>query len=171
MSTDQQIEQEIVAKGLTAPRVTLAEIDALCDSISIRTHRFEGTNVMVAIALLPDGYMIGHGFSACVSGANFDEQTGFKVSKQHALENARSKLWENERYLLRARLAAEPADFIGRLDQEITQLQERHDKLAAFLADDSAVSNIDFAQEELLTAQLSFMQDYLKTLQQRRALL
>lgn len=96
-----EIEQEIKDKGLTAPRVELAQIEALLATVTVKTQRVEGTNVIFGAALLPDGYMLGSGYSACVSDANFNEATGVKIATRNALADAEKKAWQLEGYLLR----------------------------------------------------------------------
>lgn len=102
--SEQAIELEIQAKGLIAPRITPQHIDALMDSLTFKTHVFEGTTNTVAIALLPCGFSVGFGQSACVSLANFNAEIGEKIAIANAKAAARDKLWELEGYLLRNRL-------------------------------------------------------------------
>jgi hypothetical protein len=104
--TDQAIEQEIQAKGLTAPRVTPAQIDAMVASLTYKTHVFEGTTNTVAMAFLPNGFSVGIGQSASVSLENFNAEIGAKVAIANAEVAARNKLWELEGYVLKQRLSA-----------------------------------------------------------------
>lgn len=105
-TTDVDVESEIVAKGLTAPRVTPDHIDQLHCSLQVLTHHFPGTTCTVAVAALPDGFVAGVGHSACISATNFDADVGEQIAKRNALNAAREKLWELEGYALRERLAA-----------------------------------------------------------------
>lgn len=97
MLTESQIEEEIKAKGLTAPRLTPSAIDA-----AIRETNYwvvPGTTCTVAALTLQNGFVvIGH--SAAASPSNFDEELG----KQIAFRNAREKIWQLEGYLLRDKL-------------------------------------------------------------------
>lgn len=102
---DTEVEREIQAKNLNAPRVTKEHIDALCESLTVQTHHFEGTTVTVAFAFLPDGFAVGRGESACVSLANFNAELGARMASDNALNDARERLWELEGYALRDRLA------------------------------------------------------------------
>lgn len=104
-TSDVAIESEIVAKGLTAPRVTPEHIDQLHCGLQVLTHHFPGTTCTVAIAALPDGFVAGVGHSACISIENFDADVGASIAKRNALNAAREKLWELEGYALRERLA------------------------------------------------------------------
>lgn len=108
MMDSKQVEQMCVDKGLDAPRVTRDQIEALKATITVKVQRVEGTNVMVAVALLPDGFMVGYGFSACVSGTNFDEEIGRGVSTRNAMADAEKTLWAFEGYLLRHTIANTP---------------------------------------------------------------
>ena len=99
MSKDEaQIEAEIQAKGLNAPRLTPMLID---DTIrSEQYHVFPGTTMTVCALTLRNGYIVT-GESAAVSTQNFDAAIGRKIAR----ENARNKIWALEGYLLRQTLA------------------------------------------------------------------
>lgn len=99
------LELEIQAKGLTAPRVTPAEIDAMMERVIYRSTGFEGTTSIIVAAFLDSEFYLGCGHSACVSKDNFDPEIGFNIAKRSAEKIARDKLWELEGYLLRERLA------------------------------------------------------------------
>lgn len=116
---DKEIEQEIQAKGLTAPRVTLADIE----SVIAREYYFTGdqirtTPVMglawsaiqsaditplscltLCVLMLKNGFTVT-GESACASPENFDAKLGRKIARQKAID----KVWELEGYLLKERL-------------------------------------------------------------------
>jgi hypothetical protein len=109
MSNEQEIEQEIQDKGLTAPRVTPEIIDATI--VSEQYHVFPGTTVTVALLTLVNGFTT-IGESACASPENFNEEIGRKLAR----DNARDKIWQLEGYLLKERLyqqALEQAAFTG----------------------------------------------------------
>lgn len=116
---DDQIEQEIQAKGLTAPRVTPADIEANivsehyftaadgADGASMRIHRERCGPVPGSLDLLTfcvltlrNGFTVT-GESACASPENFDAELGRKIARQHAVD----KLWPLMGYALRERLA------------------------------------------------------------------
>lgn len=98
MFSDDEVEQEVQAKGLTAPRVTPDEVD---QTITTRQfHVFPGTTVTVCALTLRNGFVIT-GESACASPENFDKELGRKI----AFGNARDKIWQLEGYALRDRLA------------------------------------------------------------------
>lgn len=95
---EQQVEQEIQSKGLTAPRVTPADVDA-----AIKDERYwvpEGTTLTVCVLLLANGFTVT-GESACASPENFNAELGKKIAR----DNARQKIWALEGYSLRSKLA------------------------------------------------------------------
>jgi hypothetical protein len=100
MSKDeQQIEAEIQAKGLNAPRLNPQMIDDAI--VSEQYHVFPGTTMTVCALTLRNGF-ITIGESAAASPENFDKEIGRKIAR----ENARNKIWALEGYLLRSKLAA-----------------------------------------------------------------
>ncbi|WP_321337801.1 Gp49 family protein [Breoghania sp.] len=122
MKSDEAIEAEIVKKGKTAPRITLAHIEATIES----THYFSAMNGVDAtlngegvaslgdtsrqslelltfcVIVLKNGFTVT-GESACASPENFDPEIG----KTIALRKAMEKIWPLEGYLLRQRLIEE----------------------------------------------------------------
>lgn len=96
---DQAIEQEIQAKGLTAPRVTPQRVDEVI--VGEDYHVFQGTTLTVCCLTLANGFTVT-GESACASPENFDTELGRKIAR----DNARQKIWALEGYALRDRLAA-----------------------------------------------------------------
>lgn len=99
MKDEQAIENEIQAKGLNAPRLTPALIDATI--VGEAYHVFPGTTLTVCALTLKNGFQVV-GESAAASPANFDAEIGKKIAR----ENARGKIWALEGYLLRSKLAA-----------------------------------------------------------------
>ena len=98
MNNEASLEQELVSKGLTAPRVTPDHIDSTI--VSEQYHVFEGTTITVCLLTLRNGYTVS-GESACASSENFDAEVG----KKRARENARNKIWALEGYLLKDKLS------------------------------------------------------------------
>lgn len=98
MKDEQQIENEIQAKGLNAPRLTPALIDEAI--ASEQYHVFPGTTLTVCALTLRNGYIVT-GESAAASPSNFDKDIGRKIAR----DNARNKIWALEGYLLRERLS------------------------------------------------------------------
>ena len=123
--TDQTIEQEIQAKGLTAPRITPDDIEANIASEHYFTAE-EGMHAAIGITgttpgwpcddiddLIPDPLrlvtfcvlVLRNGFtvtgeSACASRKNFDAEIGRKIARQNAI----SKVWPLMGYELRSKL-------------------------------------------------------------------
>lgn len=98
MPNETEIENEIQAKGLNAPRLTPALID---DAIaSEQYHVFVGTTLTVCALTLRNGYIVT-GESAAASPENFDQAIGRKIAR----DNARNKIWGLEGYLLREKLS------------------------------------------------------------------
>lgn len=96
--TEDRIEREIQEKGLNAPRLTPAGIDAAI--VSEQYHIFPGTTTTVCCLTLQNGFtVVGNG--AAVSMANFDQEIGRKAAR----EDARDKVWELEGYRLKQQLA------------------------------------------------------------------
>lgn len=91
------LEQEILDKNMTAPRVTPELIESLI--VSGEYHRFPDTTVTICLLTLENGYTVV-GESACASPENFDEELGRKIAR----DNAKNKIWSLEGYLLRQRL-------------------------------------------------------------------
>lgn len=91
---DGAVEQEIQAKGLTAPRITPQHIEE--QIVHAQYFQFPGTTVTVCCLTLRNGYNTV-GWSTGPAFQNFDANIGRKV----AYENAKQKIWVLEGYLLR----------------------------------------------------------------------
>lgn len=113
-STEKQIEQEIQAKGLNAPRLTPDYIDSkikhaeyilprdVCkrdNGVEIFDAPLPLQTLTFCILTLENGFTVT-GESACASPENFDAEIGKKI----AYDNAREKIWLLEGYLLKQRL-------------------------------------------------------------------
>lgn len=96
--SEQDIENEIQAKGLNAPRLNPQHIDNTIAGEAY--HVFEGTNLTVCCLTLRNGFTVT-GESAAASPENFDVEIGRKIARQ----NAREKIWALEGYLLKQSLA------------------------------------------------------------------
>jgi hypothetical protein len=92
------IEAEIKTKGLNAPRLTPADIDAVIESEHY--FRFPNTTLTICALKLRNGFMVT-GESPAASPENFDEAIGRRIAR----DNARGKIWALEGYLLRERLS------------------------------------------------------------------
>lgn len=98
MSNDEQaVEKRIVELGLTAPRLTPQDIDAV---IERDEYTVMGLTTICKISLVNGFSVIGT--SSCVSAENFNEEIGRDV----AYKDARSKIWQLEGYRLCCELHA-----------------------------------------------------------------
>lgn len=117
---DQTIEQEIQAKGLTAPRVTPADIEANiasehyftadegvyghevlnCESVSTPEPNGPLGLLTFCVLALRNGFTVT-GESACASPENFDAEIGRKIARANAVQ----KIWPLMGYELRSKLA------------------------------------------------------------------
>jgi hypothetical protein len=113
---DQAIEQKIQAKGLTAPRITPADIEAnivsqhyftAAQGVSGALYTIHNANergplsmLTFCVLVLKNGFTVT-GESACASPENFDLEIGRKIARQNAV----AKIWPLMGYELRSRLA------------------------------------------------------------------
>lgn len=103
---DQQIENEIQAKGLTAPRVRLADIEDAIERIDIVKHvSASGQVLRWAVLNMRNGFAITGRPSCSVSPENDNDELGKKI----ATDNAISEAWPLLGYALKERLAG-PTD-------------------------------------------------------------
>lgn len=91
---DSAIEAEIIAKGLTAPRVTPADIEAnIAEAIYINPGDYlrpghPASVLTICVLLLRNGFTVT-GESACASPENFDAEMGRKIARANAV----NKCW------------------------------------------------------------------------------
>jgi hypothetical protein len=97
-ASEASIEAEIKTKGLNAPRLTPADIDAVIVKESFVV--FPGTTMTVCALTLRNGFIVT-GESAAASPENFDEAIGRRIAR----DNARGRIWALEGYLLRENLS------------------------------------------------------------------
>lgn len=131
---DDPIERQIQAKGLTAPRVTPADIEAniasehyftaghgVAGAIAARVHAgmpagYTGAEAVAAIdgalglltfcvLVLRNGFTVT-GESACASPENFDAAIGQQIARKNAID----KVWPLMGYALKEQLAQAPAN-------------------------------------------------------------
>jgi hypothetical protein len=96
-----EIESEIQKKGLTAPRVTPADIDAAIDDTEIVKFVSKSGQVLRwAVMTMKNGYAVVGKPSCSVSAENDDPETGAKI----AIDNTRNEIWALEGYLLKQRI-------------------------------------------------------------------
>ena len=91
--TEKSVEEEIVEKGLTAPRVTPEQLEKV---IVAEDYHLFGKTLTICCLTLQNGFTVT-GESACASPENFDAE----LSKRIARENAANKIWALEGCLLK----------------------------------------------------------------------
>ena len=118
---DQAIEQEIQAKGKTAPRVTPADIAAniageyyftagAATVASAIPEHFQTLDLLTfCVLVLRNGFTVT-GESACASPENFDAEIGRKIARQNAVQ----KIWPLMGYALKERLCMAEAYRAGK---------------------------------------------------------
>jgi hypothetical protein len=84
--TDKEVEKEIIEKGLTAPRVTIDNVNT--EIVEEMYHLFPGTTTMVCALRLKNGFVVVGDPSASASPENYDEELGKKISKHNAVHKA-----------------------------------------------------------------------------------
>lgn len=136
--TDNQIEQEIQAKGLTAPRITPADVEANIvlehyftaddtdgvskvntrDKVELAVIRQHMHLLTFCVLVLRNGFTVT-GESACASPENFDAEVGRKIARANAI----SKVWPLMGYELRGKLAnqANQMERIARVCHEVNR--------------------------------------------------
>ena len=95
--TDAAIEEEIQAKGLIAPRVTPADIEA---AIVGETYTVLPNGRSTVCQLTLDNGFTVEGLSAAVSIENFNAELGNKIARQNAV----NQVWPLLGFRLRDRL-------------------------------------------------------------------
>lgn len=96
---ENEIEKQIKAAGLVAPRLTPDLIDATIVSESYTV--LPSGKCMVCELILRNGFSV-RGEASVVSKENFNEEIGKKVSRA----KARDQIWVLEGYLLQEKLSA-----------------------------------------------------------------
>ncbi len=97
----EQIEQEIQAKGLNAPRVTLGDFEANIIDVEILKHVTKGGGILRwAVLTTANGFAVTGRPSAAVSVENDNAEIGEKI----AIENAKNELWPLMGYALKERI-------------------------------------------------------------------
>jgi hypothetical protein len=98
-----ELEQEILSKGLTAPRVTPADIEAnIVDTEIVKHVSKSGQVLRWAVLTTRNGYAVAGKPSCSVSSANDNAEIGDKV----AIANSKEELWPLMGYALKETLNA-----------------------------------------------------------------
>lgn len=185
--TDREFEQMLQDKGLTAPRITPADIEANIASEHYFTA-WEGAQLAYwgdsdpenpklaegepdrngplslltfCVLVLRNGFTVT-GESACASPENFDAELGRIAARR----NAENKIWPLMGYELKCRLAAEPKDHVERMELELRELSGRITKLKAFLDNEKFLS-LPEVDQHALRGQCNLMVAYADVLEDR----
>lgn len=96
MSTELEIEKELQAKGLNAPRLT----PDLIESKIVKEEYHLLTEVLtVCVLTLENGFTVTCE-SACASPTNYNKELGDRIAR----DSAKEKIWVLEGYLLKQKL-------------------------------------------------------------------
>ncbi|MEH8118748.1 Gp49 family protein [Aeromonas allosaccharophila] len=122
---DAEMEREIQTLGLTAPRVTPDQIDALMRGVRYEVQVVPGTTTTLATAIAANGFTLAIGMTACADPANFNAELGAKYAIKDAEAKARQELWKLEGWRLK-RFLEVPVRVIDRAidSDEIARLIE-----------------------------------------------
>ena len=114
-NSDEGIERDLLAKSLTAPRVTATSIEACIKSEYCFTASGASFSagfvhaddegplslLTICVLVLKNGFTVV-GMSACASPENFDADIGRRIARADAV----NQVWLLEGYALKTRLAA-----------------------------------------------------------------
>lgn len=114
--SDKDIEQQIQAKGKTAPRVTPDHIESIiasehyftaADAVKagvVAGYKYPGPLDLLTFCVitLQNGFTVT-GESACASPENFDAEIGRSIARDNAIQ----KIWPLEGYLLKQKLSGQ----------------------------------------------------------------
>lgn len=132
-------EQELKERAV-APRVTLEHIEELKKRIQYVMVQQPGDTTSTFVHAYLDGkFFLATGFSACVDPANFKADIGERIARDQAEKQATGKLWELEGYSLYRALEPKQGNFYSRLVDEHAELNDRYQKLTAFLSKGNTV--------------------------------
>lgn len=116
----ESVEQEIQRKGLTAPRVTPADIEAnIAHTEIVKRVSPSGRVLRWAVLTTRNGFAVTGEPSCAVSPANDDAELGEKL----AIENAKDRLWALMGYALSEKLSRLPElrELIARVAHEVNR--------------------------------------------------
>jgi hypothetical protein len=159
------IEREIQRKGLTAPRITPADIENAIKHIEYVKHTSAGGQVLRwAILTTQSGFAVVGAPSVAVSPENDDAEVGEKVARQ----NSTQALWPLLGFALKEKLASVPADHRDRVRAEAAELDERLAKLITF-SKGPVFAGLPAEEQARMNEQLAAMESYSLALHDRIA--
>ena len=103
--SDLDMETDIVALDLTAPRVTPDQIEELLAQVTYHVVQPEGTTTTIVTAFDVNGFSLCTELMACASPENFRAELGETYGIQRCENAAREMLWKLEGYKLKCQLA------------------------------------------------------------------
>lgn len=138
---DQAIEQEIKAKGLTAPRVTIEDVLANIMHIEVVKHISKSGQVLRwAVITAKNGFAITGRPSCSVSPENDNIELGEKI----AIDNAKSEMWALMGYELRSKLSVK--------EEQEKRLSAAEDVVLRIAAINRGDESAKFSDEDLVYA-------------------
>ncbi len=81
-------------------KVSFEHINKLIGQCEFSFHVVEGTTTTACWVILPNGFQIGYGESACVDPTNYNQELGERYAFERAEADATNNLWKLEGYLL-----------------------------------------------------------------------
>ncbi|MEA9439987.1 Gp49 family protein [Aeromonas caviae] len=190
---DAEMEREIQTLGLTAPRVTPDQIDALMSGVSYEVQVVTGTTTTLATAIAANGFTLAIGMTACADPANFNAEFGAKYAIKDAEAKARQELWKLEGWRLKCHLekpvllvsgacqmsgalnvdkvrgvdgGSPKPSHVERMHMEQEQLAERTGKLETFIPSET-FKQLPHQEQNRMKRQLVAMREYLAALNER----
>ncbi|MGQ4604090.1 Gp49 family protein [Aeromonas veronii] len=192
---DAEMEREIQTLGLTAPRVTPDQIEALMRGVRYEVQVVPGTTTTLATAIAANGFTLAIGMTAFADPANFNAELGAKYAIKDAEAKARQELWKLEGWRLKCHLdgpmlmvsgdclitgvicsskvrgvdGGNPKPrHIERMHMEQEQLTERTGKLETFIPSET-FKQLPHQEQNRMKRQLVAMREYLAVLNERIA--
>lgn len=162
MSTDEEMEKEIVEKGLVYPRITNDEIELKMKGVGYSCHVVPGTTTTVVTATLTMGHIhftLSNEIMACVDPRNFNAELGVKYGIEKATKSAKDALWAFEGYRLAHEVANTPKNAKERAGVELDELLEKSCSLKAYMCTDHYKA-LSTETKSLLVDQRDAMDDY-----------
>lgn len=154
MSENEITEKELKERAV-APRVTL---EALENNIKKETFlTYEGGTLTICVLELQNGFTVT-GQSACADPANYQKDIGERIAR----ENAKKEIWALMGYALRDELykLGEGSTFLDRMKKERQDLQDKINKLNAFINGNEQFKKLNSVEQSLLKDQEEAMNGY-----------
>lgn len=133
--------------------VTKEEINALLASATSVTSTV-GNKTTLVVVTLPSGFEIA-ATSACVDPANYSVDIGREI----AMKRIEDKLWELEGYRKQCQQPVAVGDFKDRVRVEKSELDEKIEKLGAFVGTERFCA-LSSAEQDRMDSQLHVMRAY-----------